>query len=159
MSFFKRKNSFEYFLVDAAFRAVRYQENKGGAFITIRFKKTSTFLGRTTITEETVEFNNFHTREKDAYGNRLFTYNPPYVSSGNAEHWEDSIWHSIGVWNNCESYPFAPITTRQLNLWLDAWEKTLTNTSCPYCGHFHTIKKTIPVIDCDRCSKKFAIQH
>ena len=87
--------------------------------ITVIFEKTITRFGRTKVAKETITFNNWHN------GRGRFQYNPPYVPDKDA-HGEDSLWHAIGVWNDCEEYPFAPITTRQLQIWIDDWLKNNT---------------------------------
>lgn len=159
---FKLKNLFsvkttdiKYYLVEVMPRAIYENSNRGGVRITIKFQKTVTRFGKSNVLTDVVTFNNYHAAERDAYGDRIFTYNPPYVRSEDS-HSEDAIWHSIMVWRDCESYPFAPITTHQLNLWIDEWAMNHTCFVCP-CGHKQSAHKEKEIVKCPACNKNVGV--
>lgn len=154
-AFSTKTTDVKYFVMDVTPRAVYENSNRGGVRITVKFQKTITRFGRSKVLSDVVTFNNYHTREKNALGERLFTYNPQYVPREDA-HIEDSLWHSIMVWDNCEDYPFAPITTHQLNLWIDEWAMKNVCFSCP-CGHKQCSLKDKQVVVCPSCGEKVGV--
>lgn len=115
-SWLSKKVDVKTYLVEVMPRAWHEQRNVGGMRITLRFVKTTKRFGRVKIEEKTETFNNYHDRKGK------FTYNPTYVPGPDARS-EDEMWHWIGVWNDCETYPFAPVTTHWLQQIIDNWIK------------------------------------
>lgn len=143
--FLRTETKYEYFTTNICYREVYEQSDRGGVRIVALFKKHVTSFGKTETLTEKVVFDNYHTNERDRNGNNLFTYSSPREIFG----------RTVFVTEKCENYKFAPINSRQLNFWVDEWEKTVDSVACPYCKYKHTIKKTEKMTNCNLCAKDF----
>ena len=115
-NFLKKNESIKYYLIQVMPRAWYEQRSVGGMRITMKFVKTITRFGKTKVVEQIETFNNYHHRQ------HKFTYNPPYEPT-EISHSDDKYYHAMWVWNDCENYPFAPITTEFLRNVIDDWFK------------------------------------
>lgn len=115
-AWFSKNIDIKTYLVEVMPRAWYEQRDVGGMRITLKFVKTTKRFGKAKEETKVETFNNYHSRQGK------FQYNPPYVPGPNA-HSEDEMWHWIGVWEDCEKYPFAPVNTPWLQQIIDNWIK------------------------------------
>jgi len=105
--FFSKKESVQYYADEIMPRALREKRSVGGMRITMRFVKTIKQFGKTKVETQVETFDNYHCHRG------TFRYNPP--CDGNYDGWEYLYFE------DCEKYPFAPVTTEFLQTVIDDW--------------------------------------